>query len=105
MHTWETKWHHTQCRHGWENTPSHQSIFLHKLYESRLIGVKEMRVNELIAILKAMPQGLEVFIPSEDSDYDYMPLRSDNVKVIESVLVDEDAEEDVKDVICALGGF
>jgi hypothetical protein len=83
----------------------HQSIFLHKLYESRLIGVKEMKVNEFITILKAMPQDLEVFIPSEDNDYDYMPLRATDVKVTESVLVDEDAEEDVKVNICALGGF
>lgn len=64
-----------------------------------------MKVSELITLLKAMPQELEVYIPSEDSDYDYQPLRADGVKVTESVLVDEDAEEDVRCNICALGGF
>lgn len=64
-----------------------------------------MKVSEFITILKAMPQDLEVYIPSEDSDYDYQPLRSNAVKVTESVLVDEDAEEDARINICALGGF
>ena len=60
-----------------------------------------MKVSELITLLKVMPQDLEVYIPSEDSDYDYQPLRADSVKVTESVLV----EEDVRCNICALGGF
>ena len=64
-----------------------------------------MKVSELVTLLKTMPQDLDVFIPAEDSDYDYQPLCSGDVKVTESVLIDEDAEEDVKETILALGGF
>ena len=65
-----------------------------------------MKISELIKILKSMPQDLEVFGPSEDSDYDYSPVRPETVTVVNSELVDEESDEEPRKTnICVIGDW
>ena len=60
-----------------------------------------MKVDELIEILKIFPQDLEVFGPSEDSEYDYQPIMK--ASVIKSVLVDEESDDEPSPIdICVI---
>ncbi|MDD4417089.1 MAG: hypothetical protein PHI70_09945 [Proteiniphilum sp.] len=53
-----------------------------------------------------MPQDLEVFGPSEDSDYDYSPVRPETVTVVNSELVDEESDEEPRKTnICVIGDW
>lgn len=52
-----------------------------------------MKVSELIEKLKTFPQDLEVFGPSEDSDYDYQPVMNVFVEK-DSVIEYEDMDDE-----------
>ena len=64
-----------------------------------------MKVSELITILKTFPQDLEVFKASEDSDYDYQPLRIDDIHIEKSALWDEESDKEPPAAtdICVVG--
>jgi hypothetical protein len=47
-----------------------------------------MKVKDLIETLKLVPEDLEIFGPSEDSDYDYQPVMK--VFVEKSALFDDE---------------
>jgi hypothetical protein len=70
-----------------------------------LLWRETMKVSELIKLLKTMPQDLDVYGPSEDSEYDYTPIRKEAVTVVDLELVDED-NDDYKTVrICVIGDW
>jgi hypothetical protein len=60
-----------------------------------------MKVNELIEILKTFPQELEVFGPSDDSDFDYQPVMK--ASIINSTIIDEESDNEPLPIdICAI---
>jgi hypothetical protein len=66
-----------------------------------------MKVSELIEVLKQMPQDLEVYCMSENSDYDYTPMQPHTVRVIkDSESIDEDSNGDPEYIdICVIGDW